>query len=138
MVAEARKSSRRRSTGTMFFSFMKFAFIAGMWATIYVIMIHVGSEKKEISHFDPFDILEVTYSATPAEIKKAYRKLSLVYHPDKNPDDPLAANKFIQITKAYAALTDDTARANYEKYGNPDGPQMTKVGIGLPMFLLEK
>jgi len=50
----------------------------------------------------------------------------------------LAASRFIQITKAYTALTDETAKKNYEKYGNPDGPQTTKVGIGLPAFLLSK
>lgn len=58
--------------------------------------------------------------------------MSLVYHPDKNQDDPLAASRFMQITRAHAALTDETAKRNYEKYGNPDGPQTTKVGIGLP------
>jgi len=50
----------------------------------------------------------------------------------------LAASRFIQITKAYQALTDEVARRDWEKYGNPDGPQTTKVGIGLPRFLLEK
>jgi len=59
-------------------------------------------------------------------------------HPDKNPDDPLAISEFIQITKAYTALTDETARANWEKYGNPDGPGNYHVAIALPRFLLEK
>jgi len=96
------------------------------------------SQEKEIKKFDPFEILEVTAQATPLEIKKSYRRLSLIYHPDKNPDDPLSASRFIQITKAHQALTDEVAKANYEKYGNPDGPQTTKVGIGLPLFLLER
>merc|ERR1719159_1219060 len=95
-------------------------------------------QEKEIKRFDPFRILEVEAGADAAGIKKAYRKLSLIYHPDKNPDDPLAASRFIEITEAYNALTDETAKRNYEKYGNPDGPQTTKVGIGLPRFLLEK
>merc|ERR1719221_1718081 len=80
----------------------------------------------------------MTPDASNKVIKRAYRKLSLIYYPDKNPDDPLAASRFIQITKAYQALTDEVARRNWEKYGNPDGPQTTKVGIGLPRFLLEK
>merc|ERR1719161_3449940 len=101
-------------------------------------MLQLRSEAKEIKAFDPYDILEIEPGATDKDIKKAYRALSLKYHPDKNPDDPLAASKFIQITKAHAALTDENARQNYEKYGNPDGPQTTKVGIGLPRFLLEK
>lgn len=49
------------------------------------------------------------------------------YHPDQNRDDPLAAAKFMQVKKAYDALTNEQAKANYEKYGNPDGPQTTKV-----------
>ena len=52
----------------------------------------------------------------------------LQWHPDKNPNNPQAAAHFIQITKAYAALTDEAAKANYEKYGNPDGPATMKVG----------
>jgi len=67
-----------------------------------------------------------------------YRKLSLQKHPDKNPDDPLAVTEFIQITKAYAVLTDDTARQNFEKYGNPDGPGNYHVAIAMPRFLLKK
>lgn len=44
------------------------------------------------------------------------------FHPDKNPNDSLAYAKFIQVTKAFNALTDPIARENYEKFGNPDGP----------------
>ena len=91
-----------------------------------------------VKGFNPFDILEVTPSDDDVTVKKAYRKMSLIYHPDKNPDDPLASSKFIQVSKAYKTLTDAAARLNWEKYGNPDGPQTTKVGIGLPRFLLEK
>ena len=66
------------------------------------------------------------------------RKLSLVYHPDKNPD-PKATEYFAEyITKAYQALTDETARANYEKYGHPDGQQAQDVGIALPEWIFSK
>ena len=66
------------------------------------------------------------------------RKLSLVYHPDKNPD-PKATEYFAEyITKAYQALTDETARANYEKFGHPDGQQATDVGIALPEWIFSK
>jgi len=62
----------------------------------------------------------------------------LKWHPDKNRDNPLpAAAKFHQITKAYEALTNEIARTNWEKYGNPDGPGPMHVAIGLPKFLLE-
>lgn len=48
---------------------------------------------------------KIGYSPRIHEIKKAYRKMSLVYHPDKNQDDPLASVKFIGISKAFKALT---------------------------------
>ncbi len=51
-------------------------------------------------------------------MKKAYRQLSLLYHPDRG-GDPV---KFMKITKAHQALTDEEARKNWEEYGNPDGP----------------
>jgi len=62
--------------------------------------------------------------------------MSLAVHPDKNPDNPLAVQEFIRLTKAYNILTDDTARENFQKYGNPDGPGSYNVAIALPRFLL--
>jgi translocation protein SEC63 len=59
------------------------------------------SKIKPLKSFDPFQILGVEPGADQGVIKKAFRKLSLLKHPDKNPDDPLAATEFIQITKAY-------------------------------------
>mmetsp|Transcript_97055 Transcript_97055/g.289933 ORF Transcript_97055/g.289933 Transcript_97055/m.289933 type:complete len:666 (-) Transcript_97055:28-2025(-) len=136
-VDGARKEARACSSGSACWWLLKVLVLAGIWIGLYCVVLQLGQEK-EIKKFDPFDILEVSPSADAKDIKKAYRKLSLIYHPDKNPDDPLAASRFIQITKAYNALTDETAKKNYEKYGNPDGPQTTKVGIGLPRFLLQK
>jgi len=108
-----------------------------LWYLVAQIAISLGSETQ-ISQFDPFVILEISSGATDREIKKAYRHASLKYHPDKNPNDPLAASKFMLISKAYAALTDEVAKKNYEMYGNPDGPSAMKVGIGLPRFLVEE
>eukprot|EP00921_Rhytidocystis_pertsovi_P019137 GHVQ01030334.1.p1 GENE.GHVQ01030334.1~~GHVQ01030334.1.p1 ORF type:complete len:605 (-),score=54.33 GHVQ01030334.1:2956-4770(-) len=93
---------------------------------------------KAIQTFDPFEILGLVASASVKEIKKAYRVLSLKYHPDKNAHDPTAAAKFMLISKAYQSLTDEVAKANFEKYGNPDGAGVMKVGIGLPRFLVEE
>jgi translocation protein SEC63 len=134
---EARRASTSCTRLSVLFWMLKLTLLAGIWASIFGIVVQLGNEK-EIAKFDPFHILDVRPEATQAQIKRAYRKLSLTYHPDKNPDDPLAASHFIQITKAYQALTDEIAKRNYEKFGNPDGPQTTKVGIGLPKFLLEK
>ena len=56
---------------------------------------------ESLQSFDPFDILQVETDATMKEIKKSYRRLSLEKHPDKNPDNPLAVQEFIRLTKAY-------------------------------------
>jgi DnaJ-class molecular chaperone len=49
------------------------------------------------------------------------RKLSFKYHPDRNPDDPKAAAKFQQLTKAMECFADEKSRENCDKFGNPDG-----------------
>ena len=82
---------------------------------------------KDSAPFDPYNILELEKGATDKEVKRAYRQLSLKFHPDKNPDPE--ANKYFAeyITKAYQALSDPVARDNYEKYGHPDGQQVSTV-----------
>lgn len=96
------------------------------------------SDTSNIKAFDPFEILDIPHNGTINQIKKAYRHKSMKFHPDRNPNDPDAAAHFILITKAYQALTDEVSRHNYQKYGNPDGPGIMKVGIGLPKFLVDE
>jgi translocation protein SEC63 len=102
----------------------------------YYLILSVATDG-EVNTFDPFSILEVDSGADSRTIKKAYREKSLRWHPDKNPNNPEAEAKFMMINKAYDALTDATARENWEKYGNPDGKQSLEVSIGLPSFLLD-
>ncbi|KAI8623763.1 DnaJ domain-containing protein [Xylariaceae sp. FL1651] len=64
-----------------------------------------------------YDALGVQPTATELEIKKAYRKLAIVHHPDKNPNDPSAHEKFQAIGEAYQVLSDKDLRAAYDKYG---------------------
>ncbi|OCK85205.1 DnaJ-domain-containing protein [Lepidopterella palustris CBS 459.81] len=64
-----------------------------------------------------YDALQVPPTATELEIKKAYRKLAIKLHPDKNPDDETAHQKFQTIGEAYQVLSDDQLRKQYDKYG---------------------
>ncbi|PHN04454.1 DnaJ C-terminal domain-containing protein [Flavilitoribacter nigricans] len=66
---------------------------------------------------DYYQILGVDKKATEKEIKKAYRKLATKYHPDKNPDDKAAEEKFKEITEAYEVLSDSEKRKKYEQLG---------------------
>jgi len=66
---------------------------------------------------DYYGVLGVAKNASADEIKKAYRKLALKYHPDKNPGDKKAEEKFKEITEAYAVLSDADKRTQYDQFG---------------------
>lgn len=104
---------------------------------VFIWLLVSVSTDGEVNSFDPFVILEIDSGADSKVVKKAYRSLSLKYHPDKNPGDRAAEAKFMMVSKAYEALTDEAARNNWEKFGNPDGKQSLEVSIGLPSFLLD-
>lgn len=97
-----------------------------------------GEKGGDLKRFDPYDILGIPTNATVAEINSAYRKLAVLYHPDKNQGDPEASSKFGLINKARDALLDERARRNYEQYGNPDGQSPLEIGIALPELLIKK
>lgn len=69
---------------------------------------------------DLYEVLEVSKEASSDEIKKAYRKLAIKYHPDKNPGDKVAEEKFKEISAAYAVLGDEEKRKQYNTYGSAD------------------
>lgn len=76
---------------------------------------------------DPYSTLGVARSASEAEIKKAYRTLAKTHHPDRNKDNPKAAERFSEITQAYDLLTDKDKRAQFDRgeidgNGNPTSP----------------
>lgn len=73
-----------------------------------------------MSQRDFYEVLGVARDASEDEIKRAYRKLALQYHPDRNPDNPEAEQKFKEAAEAYDALRDPERRANYDRYGTPD------------------
>ena len=70
---------------------------------------------------DYYQILGVSRDASDEEIKKAYRRLALKYHPDRNPDDPSAEERFKEIAEAYAVLSDPQKRAEYDRFGTVGG-----------------
>ncbi|MBE6275511.1 MAG: molecular chaperone DnaJ [Bacteroides sp.] len=67
---------------------------------------------------DYYEVLGVSKTATEAEIKKAYRKLAIQYHPDKNPGDKTAEEKFKEAAEAYSVLSDKDKRARYDQFGH--------------------
>ena len=66
---------------------------------------------------DPYEVLGVSRSATPEEIKSAFRKLARKHHPDVNPNDPAAEEQFKEIGTAYAVLSDPEKKARFDQYG---------------------
>jgi molecular chaperone DnaJ len=71
-----------------------------------------------MSKRDYYDILGVSKSAENGELKKAYRKMALKYHPDKNPDDKESEEKFKEAAEAYEVLSDPNKKARYDQYGH--------------------
>ena len=68
--------------------------------------------------YNYYDVLNINKNSTEKEIKKAYRKLAVKYHPDKNPGNIDAQEKFKQISEAYEILSDKNKRKNYDMFGN--------------------
>ncbi len=82
---------------------------------------------------DYYDILEVPRTASAEEIKKAYRKMALKYHPDKNPDDPSAEARFKEAAEAYEILSDAEKKQRYDRYGHDGVKGMPGGGFNMSM-----
>ena len=77
---------------------------------------------------DYYEVLGVSRDVAGEELKKAYRRLALRYHPDRNPGDPQAEERFKEASEAYAVLSDPEKRRSYDRFG------FAGVGQGTPGF----
>ncbi|CAE8623479.1 unnamed protein product [Polarella glacialis] len=137
MAEVSRLQSRWRSFSFGFVARMVILSLLWCWLT------YICFEVKEVmatsalyTNFEPYAILEVSSRTSTADIKKAFRKLSLKYHPDKYKEAD-AGERFMLIKKAYDALTDPIAKRNYALYGNPDGPSTIKLSVAVPKISKE-
>ncbi|KAM6503862.1 Sec63 Brl domain containing protein [Amanita muscaria] len=111
------------------------------WSLLGYVSFRVVGATVENKVYDPFEILGIGAGASEKEIKSHFKRLSLRYHPDKvrataNQTIEMIQQKFVDITKAYKSLTDETIRKNWELYGNPDGRQEMSMGIALPQWII--
>ncbi|KAK6489359.1 translocation protein SEC63-like protein [Huso huso] len=111
----------------------KVALLLG-WALFLFLAYKVSKIDREYQEYNPYEVLSLDPGASISEIKRQYRLLSLKFHPDKGGDEVM----FMRIAKAYAALTNEESRNNWQKYGNPDGPQATSFGIALPAWIVDQ
>ncbi|XP_034041874.1 dnaJ homolog subfamily C member 10 isoform X2 [Thalassophryne amazonica] len=82
------------------------------WLFLCILLVSVWAESR-----DYYDLLGVSREATTRDIRQAFKKLALVMHPDKNPNDLSAHEKFLQVNRAYEVLKDEDLRKKYDKYG---------------------
>ncbi|KAF9224450.1 translocation protein sec63 [Gyrodon lividus] len=142
---ERRKQVTAGSRGSIFRPKLtkKTMMLLAGWSAVGFLVYKVSNAESENNKvYNPFEILGISTSVTEKDIKSHFKKLSKLYHPDKvkatvNDTVEEIANRFVDITKAYKALTDETIRRNYELYGHPDGRQEVSMGIALPSWIIE-
>lgn len=134
-----RRHYARITKGNFNFTFYLMIFMVVLLSYLfYLSYFEIVKHGNNFKRFDPYEILEIPPTAEKTQIKKAYRRLTLLFHPDKNPNNLQAKAKFMMIAKAYETLTDEVAAKNFELYGNPDGPGSMRLAVGLPSFVLNK
>src|SRR6188472_3774010 len=87
---------------------------------------------------DYYEVLGVERNAAGEEIKRAYRKLAVKFHPDKNPDDPHAEEKFKELGEAYDVLMDPDKRAAYDRFGHAALRRAAPVSVAAAFMIRSK
>jgi molecular chaperone DnaJ len=88
------------------------------------------SGKECMAKRDYYDVLGVDRGASASEIKKAFRRVAMKHHPDRNPDDKQAEDKFKEAQEAYEVLSDDDKKANFDRFGHASPTQGGGGGAG--------
>ena len=83
-----------------------------------------------MSKRDYYEVLGVAKNVEKADLKKAYRRMAMKFHPDRNPDDAKAEEKFKEVKEAYEILNDENMRARYDQYGHAGVDQSMGGGGG--------
>ncbi|TLS30936.1 hypothetical protein PpBr36_03704 [Pyricularia pennisetigena] len=139
-LVQAQKSADKRKNRTLGLTL----FVLGGWAVMgYMLYLISVTEAPVNKLWNPYDILGLSETASEKVIKKTYKELSRRLHPDKVKPDP-AKNEtieslneqYVEISKAYQALTDEDVRNNYIQFGHPDGKQGFSINIALPKVIV--
>lgn len=89
-----------------------------MFDRIFVLLDYLIYCSEKMAKRDYYEVLEISKSASEDEIKKAYRKMAIKYHPDKNPGDKAAEEKFKEAAEAYEVLSNAQKKAQYDRFGH--------------------
>ncbi|KUI56945.1 Translocation protein sec63 [Cytospora mali] len=142
-LVDAQRSKDRKRSRRLGLTLFVLLGWAVMIYTAY--LIHFVEAPAAQRVWNPYDILGISESATEKAIKSHYKKLSLKFHPDKVKLDPTKNetledlnDRYVEISKAYQALTDEDVRNNYIQYGHPDGRQSMSIGIALPKIMVSE
>lgn len=140
-IIQAQRAAQRRKQRKI----KRFITVVLGWAMMgfMLYLCFTMQANTEAKLWNPYDILGVPETYDEKQIKTFYKKLSIKFHPDKVRPDPaknetveMLNDKWVELTKAYQALTDEEVRNNYLMYGHPDGKQSFSIAIALPKFLV--
>ena len=98
--------------------------------SLLLLLLALSLPERSFAAEDYYKVLGVSRSASPSQIKRAYRKLAVELHPDKNTNDPEATDKFANVNNAYEVLSDPDKRNIYDKYGEEGLKQQGAGGGG--------